>query len=581
MVQPIPVATYYRMSDDRQESSIDRQRSQVEPYCQAHCYTVVREYVDEGISGDEITKRKEFQRMLRDAQTGVFAGIVCDDHDRFGRSDSLDMAEIFAPLRRARVWTESVAQGRRDMESFGGRISQMALQEAKNQELGAISRRVVTGQLLRAQKGINNGHRAAYGYRWEADPLQGQKYVPDGLKAEVVKLIFSMYDQGCTLREIARELYKRGQPSPRGKLRWTAAVIQRVLGNPRYTGDMVWGEHAFGKHNRFGKGGVRAKERGEKANLNAPEDWVVTRDAHEALVDRETFARVQARLKGNAKKTTPHVGGGNFVLSKMLVCEHCHNFLIGQTHYGKRVYICGSYLQYGKAVCFRHWIEEKRMLRFLLRKLQQTFLDPANLQTLRAEMAARQTKHRSPNNVARLKGRIAELGDMIARGNHNLLIVPPDLVPGLVEAQRKLVREKETLQRELIGLETYSPVDDLEKDIAAAEGVLWRLDEAVKTEDHALLRQLLKEVVSKVELRWTHQELKKITRCQVEGGVVRLRPSAEVSELSPSAGQSHCSCCPRPVGRKDRPPAGSRRRPNSLARSGLPGKRPAPRRLRP
>src|SRR5947209_12127715 len=114
MVVPalIPVAVYYRMSDDRQENSIERQRSQVIPYAKKHGYQIVREYIDLGISGSEITKRKEFQRMLRDAQAGHFQGILIDDKDRFGRFDSIDSGEIVGPLRRKGVWLEAVAQGR-------------------------------------------------------------------------------------------------------------------------------------------------------------------------------------------------------------------------------------------------------------------------------------------------------------------------------------------------------------------------------------------------------------------------------------------------------------------------------------
>jgi DNA invertase Pin-like site-specific DNA recombinase len=203
MSEAISVAAYYRMSTDKQEDSIERQKSQVVPYCQARGYAVVREYTDLGIAGDEIVKRKEFQRMLRDAQAGLFKGIVCDDRDRFGRFDNIDLGEIFAPLRRKGVWVESVAQGRVDWESFAGRITDAVLQEAKRMESQAISRRVLSQQLNRAMRGENNGSRALYGYRWEPDRERGKRLVPDGRKAEVVKLVFRMYDQGNTLFAIA------------------------------------------------------------------------------------------------------------------------------------------------------------------------------------------------------------------------------------------------------------------------------------------------------------------------------------------------------------------------------------------
>src|SRR5262249_8365328 len=128
----IRVAVYYRMSTLKQEDSIDRQRSQVVAYAKARGYLIVAEYVDEGVAGDELRRRKEFQRPLRDAQTGQFDGILCDDNDRFGRFDSIDMGEIVAPLRRKGVWLESVAQGRSDWESFAGRVTKAVLDEAKS-----------------------------------------------------------------------------------------------------------------------------------------------------------------------------------------------------------------------------------------------------------------------------------------------------------------------------------------------------------------------------------------------------------------------------------------------------------------
>src|SRR5262245_4638502 len=151
---PVRAAAYYRMSDDRQDSSIDRQKSQVEPYSQKKRYTIVRVYIDEGISGDEIAKRKDFQRLLRDAQQGLFDCILCDDKDRFGRFDSIDLGEVVAPLRRKGVWVDTVAQGKIDWNSFSGRITDAILQEAKSLESEAISRRVLSSQLLKAQRGV-------------------------------------------------------------------------------------------------------------------------------------------------------------------------------------------------------------------------------------------------------------------------------------------------------------------------------------------------------------------------------------------------------------------------------------------
>jgi DNA invertase Pin-like site-specific DNA recombinase len=287
-MQPIRTTVYFRMSDDRQENSIDRQRAQVIPYAAQHGYAIVREYTDLGISGSEITKRKEFQRMLRDAQAGAFEAILCDDKDRFGRFDSIDLGEIVAPLRRKGVRLVTVAQGERDWESFSGRVTDAVLQEAKRMEQEAISRRVLSQQLLKAQRGEDTGGRPLYGYRTE----NGRR-VPDGRKAEVVQLIFRLYDQGHTLWAVAEELHRRGVPSPRGKDRWTRSVVQRILLNRRYVGDYTWGVRSSGKCHRYAGNGLQPTARGARVQqANPAEEWVVRTGAWEPLVDRETFERV-------------------------------------------------------------------------------------------------------------------------------------------------------------------------------------------------------------------------------------------------------------------------------------------------
>jgi DNA invertase Pin-like site-specific DNA recombinase len=536
MSAPVRAATYYRMSDDRQEDSIDRQKSQLIPYAEKHGYVIVRDYTDEGISGDVITKRKEFQRLLRDAQAGLFDCILCDDKDRFGRFDSIDSGEIVAPLRRKGVWLETVAQGRVDWESFAGRMSDAILQEAKLIEQAAISRRVLSGQLMRARRGQDTGGRPLYGYRREPDAERVCRLVPDDRKAEAVRLIFKLYDQGETLCAIAQELYQRGIPSPRGQTHWTRSVLHRLLKNRRYTGDWTWGVHASGKRHRYAKDALRETRRAEKTQDTNPLDaWVVIPDTHEPLVDREAFERVQARLRGNKARTTPIPGGGGFALSKMLVCGHCGCSLTGITFRGRREYLCRGYIAYGRTYCTRNTVAEKPLVNVLIRKLQQTFLDPDRLQELRAEMVALEKARRSDGNLGRLRKRCAELERQIDRGNGNLAILPADRLPGVVAKIREWERELESVRAEVKRAETESPVKQLEERIASAEAALWRLQEALRDEDLPLLREVLRQMVSRVELHWTRRAAGRVTRCRLDRGVVYLRASEEPSQLYQSA----------------------------------------------
>src|SRR5262245_26313645 len=180
----VSAVAYYRMSTDKQEDSIERQRSQVEPYAARHGYRVVREYIDEGIAGDEEKKRTGFLQMLKDAQRGLFELILCDDKDRFGRFDSIDAGFYIKPLRDAGIGLETVAQGRMDWGTFHGRVIDLILQESRKQEQQALSRRVLTGLVNLVKQGSWAGGPASDGYRLRPDPVMGRHLRP-GLPGQV------------------------------------------------------------------------------------------------------------------------------------------------------------------------------------------------------------------------------------------------------------------------------------------------------------------------------------------------------------------------------------------------------------
>lgn len=118
MPQLIPAAFYGRMSSDKQDRSIPEQRDQVTPCAAQRGYRIVREYVDEAISGDATEKRHGFQRMIQDAQKlRDFEVVLCDDQDRFGRFDPIEAGWWIKPLRDLGIRLETVADGLRRQRS--------------------------------------------------------------------------------------------------------------------------------------------------------------------------------------------------------------------------------------------------------------------------------------------------------------------------------------------------------------------------------------------------------------------------------------------------------------------------------
>lgn len=86
----IRVACYIRVSTEEQRLhgiSLDAQRDKLKRYAEEHGFLIVGWYEDEGVSGRKVIKRRPaLQRMLNDAQKGLFNRIIFIKLDRYFRS---------------------------------------------------------------------------------------------------------------------------------------------------------------------------------------------------------------------------------------------------------------------------------------------------------------------------------------------------------------------------------------------------------------------------------------------------------------------------------------------------------------
>jgi site-specific DNA recombinase len=527
----ISAAAYYRMSTDRQEDSIDRQRSQVEPYAAQRHYQIVRVYKDEGIAGDEVKKRTGFVQMLSDAQKGLFQVILCDDKDRFGRFDSIDQGFYIKPLRDASVHMETVAQGKLDWYSFAGRVTDAVLQEAKKIESQATSRRVITRMLMMAKEGKWLGGKPPYAYAVGADPILGKKLVPgDPLKVKALRLMFELYgDRGYTLDMLARELFERGILNPKGGKTWNKSTIRNILRCRKYVGDLTWNAGHDGKYSEVLDGAVRTNDqRTSKRTTNKVSDWIIVPNTHEPLIDRPLFERVQAKLGENKAKTTPLPKGGDFVLTGLLVCGHCGWRMIGSTHQGKRFYKCGRYHQEGRHACAGGFIMEKKLIDCLTRKLQEVVLNPKNQKKLREEVRRleEQDAREGPPKTKAMKTRFDELGVKI---NWAL-----DNAPGLGNLKADFMARMEVWkkEREQLGADLERIVNppipvNVDDALKGVEAHMRNLKEAFAKAEPSEVREVIRELVTKIELWFGTAKKKGLTRRPFRRGLIYIRPQSD------------------------------------------------------
>jgi DNA invertase Pin-like site-specific DNA recombinase len=540
------------MSTAEQEDSIDRQRSQVLPHCERRGYRVAGEYCDEGIAGDEFAKRLGLQRLLRDAAAGQFDVVVVDEVSRLSRQKYTEFITTVAhPLDKAGVTVDSVAEGAIGWEDMADILRMSIYQPTAHGESQKNSRRVLTGMASLARRRLLGGP-PPYGYAIHYETVQEPgkpprvvpvKYVPDPRTAHVIPWLFERYAAGdAGTHELAMELNARGAPPPARTSRrkgrpsspvWTNQAVLFILKNPKYTGCLTWNRHCRGKYHQLTNGKAVKPARG-RSGYNPVGDWYVTEDAHEPLVSRELFERVQDRLEGNRGGRLRAARNG-YLFSGLLVCSHCGRNLAGRVRYGRPIYHCHRRDDAGRVVCGSHQVEQAAMLRLLLSKLQSAFLDPDNLRQLRAEIRRQEEAEREPDRLDGLRRRVEELDRQLSAGAENLLLCPPSVRD---RAAAKLVeweRERERLAEELRHVEGRSRVAELEGVVAAAEDWLWKLRDAVERGDQALLRQVVREMVVRVELRWEARPGKSRTYYHLAGGVIVYRFGGQEEFTTPTA----------------------------------------------
>ncbi len=146
------IAAYCRVSTDKadQLNSLEAQKAFFSEYTQRTGDNLVRLYADEGISGTKIKNRKEFLRMMSDAEHGLFDMVVVKDISRFARN-TVDLLQNVRKLKSLDIETQFLTA---NMTSMGNSEFVLTIFGALAQEESAnTSKRVKFGKKMNAEKG--------------------------------------------------------------------------------------------------------------------------------------------------------------------------------------------------------------------------------------------------------------------------------------------------------------------------------------------------------------------------------------------------------------------------------------------
>ena len=146
------IVAYCRVSTDKSDqiNSLHAQEKFFTEYAEKSGDQLIKIYADEGISGTKIKKRKEFLKLMRDAETGMFDKVVVKDISRFARNT----VDLLQSIRRLKALGIPAVFLTANMDSMGDSEFGLTVFGALAQEESAnTSKRVKFGKKLNDKKG--------------------------------------------------------------------------------------------------------------------------------------------------------------------------------------------------------------------------------------------------------------------------------------------------------------------------------------------------------------------------------------------------------------------------------------------
>lgn len=303
-------ALYMRLSKDDDlagdSASIQNQRMILRKYAEENNMRIVGEYIDDGWSGTNFN-RPGFQQMLEDLQEKSINCVITKDLSRLGRNylEVGHYTETFFPANGIRYIAINdnvdTLSGDSDLAPFMNIFNEFHAKQT--------SKKIRLVNEMKFAEGACHYTYPPMGYI--KDPEDKSHLIPDEKSRWIIEKIFDLADSGMGAYSIQKWLYQNkvitpgyreyveygGQaktyadaPEDR-KYQWGLANIKKILKDTVYIGCIT--------HYKSRSISFKNKKR-----LKLPQEkWVVVENAHEPLIKKEQFDRVQRQIDARRRQT--------------------------------------------------------------------------------------------------------------------------------------------------------------------------------------------------------------------------------------------------------------------------------------
>ena len=317
---------YYRLSqeeaqDGQSSASIINQKKIVEAYCAQRGIVLLDSFVDDGWSGSNF-ERPGFQQMMKALQAGKANMVITKDLSRLGRDmrEASYYAEQFFPehqIHYVAIADNFDSELENIMAPFQFAMNEVYLRDG--------SRKVKDVLRMKRSKGE---YCACPPFGYKKDPRNRDRLIPDEETAPIVAQIFQRSAAGDSCIKIAQDLTEAGVITPlkyrvlyrdnfsdTGAARatdcWNYTTVKRIIKNQVYLGNTLLGKTR--------KASIKSRKK-----ISIPqEDWAITSNTHEPLVDQMTFGKAQANLGKGSRDYRQYDQVRKSIFGGIAVCSRC------------------------------------------------------------------------------------------------------------------------------------------------------------------------------------------------------------------------------------------------------------------
>jgi len=288
-------------------------------------------FADEALTGTK-DSRENFQKLLAECRAGRLDLVITKSISRFARN-TVTLLETVRELKSLGVDVYFEEQNIHSNSPDGELMLTVLAAYAQEESLSASE-----NQKWKIRRNFEQGKIGSIkilGYRRNKDGVL--EIVPE--EATTVRMIFQDYLSGMGKLSICNKLNEMQIPTKYGK-EWTAESVKRILQNEKYCGDLLL-QKSFRENHLTKK---KIENHGEY-----PQYYV--EEAHEAIIDRDTFLAVQNLMKTHQNFTPKVPTTAVYPFTGIIKCGCCGAYYRRKIQPYRITWICHTYNTKGKKYC--------------------------------------------------------------------------------------------------------------------------------------------------------------------------------------------------------------------------------------